>query len=782
MEHCENCPLRDSPCANSVGPKTARIAVVGRNPGKQEARTGIPFSGPSGQLLDATLEQVGLKREDLYIANAVDCHWPDDEGPPPEAYEACHPRLMRELTEVRPQIILTLGNEGTQAILGKKAGGIMSLVGTMHPFNGAWVIPTYHPAYILRGSLDGFHDFSEAVQRAKALVDGTRPFPEPLPYEHVHYYTVEKEVLHQLSHLRLLGPKTLAIDTETNSVRDPERQILLLQLSDGCDAWVFEARLMLDPQRASYNVFREMLEDTTRTWIFHNAEFDLQQLQAHWGVMPEHIEDSMALALCLSEKLQHCGLKRLVNTYLSVPHYEESLQKYLTHKGLGYSVIPRDVLVPYAGFDAIFTYRLLPILKERVTKEGNYRLYEMLVELQRLFAEMAYFGTKVDLSYVEELRNEYNPLLERLEMEMQAYALGKGFKATEVVANAKDWPFLNVRSPKQLMYFLNMYCNFNTKTTDRSFMEKNEGHEFIDMLSRFRTVDHLISAFLEGIAGEVWPDERVHPDFVHGTVTGRTTIQHPALQTLPSEGFTEQYKVKSIRKLFVPVEGYKLLHADHSQLELRVAWHISGDEGLGEALLSPDMHKVMAGLVYHIPPEEVTAFQRARVKLVTFGMLYGRQAASLAQGMKCTVPEAQAFLDQFAARFPKYFVWWKGQQDSAIETGVLETEFGRRRRWEIITPEIEHSIRNQAANFAIQSTSSDLCISSLIKINKELKAKGWGRALFSVHDSVELEVREDVVEQVSIYVKEVMEHPFEKSCATFRVKVGVGDNLDEASR
>lgn len=774
MQYCDDCPLKgNAPCSGSVGNPNAKIAVIGRNPGRQEARTGVPFTGPSGELLDATLGEAGLKREDLYIANAVNCHWPEDSGPPPEAYAACYSRLLREIAEVHPELILTLGNEATQAILGKGIGGIKSLIGTMHQLGPAWVLPTFHPAYILRGAIDGFDDMLDAFKRAKRLTTGETPYPAPLPYDKVTYFKTMDEVREGILYLMMKGPKLLAIDTETDFVRDPKREILLLQVGDGDQAWVFEAKYLLVPPYKLW--FTQMLEDESRTWIFHNAEFDLQYLQHHWGVMPKNMIDTMALALCLSEKLQHCGLKRLVNTYLSVPHYETKVHKYLTHKGVGFSAIPREVLVPYAGFDVIFTYRLYPVLKKLVEAEGNWNLAELLTEVQRLFAEMAYFGTKVDLTYVEQLKEELNPIRERLEKEMQAYAWGRGFRAPKA-----DWPFLNINSPKQLKDFLNGYCGFRTETTDVKFLEKNEDNEFIAMLMRYRKIDHLMRTYVEGIEGEVWPDGRVHPDFVHGTVTGRTTIQHPPLQTLPGDDFAEDKELPPIRKLFVASEGYKFIHADYSQLEIRVAWHITGDENLGKAVMSKDLHRTMASMVYNKPPEEITAWERSRSKLVTFGMLYGRQAPSLAQGLKCSIEEAQEFLNTFAARFPVYFGWWTGRQEAALDTGLLITEFGRRRRWTIITPETERAIKNQAVNFPIQSTASDICLSSLLKISKELKAKNLGRPLFSVHDSVELEVREDYVEESILLVKEIMEHPFESSRAVFKVKIGFGANMSEA--
>lgn len=787
---CANCPLKNPRCAEGTGNPQAKIVVIGRNPGKTEAETGEPFTGRSGELLDAILEEVHLDRNDLWITNAVNCHVEEDGLPTSEMYDACRPRLMQELAEVNPKIILSMGNEATRT-LGVE-GNIMSLLGSLHPLKAskveqtnfpgidAWILPTFHPSYILHGNFDGFDDLKDAIERAKALAEGTRPLPKPLPYDKVHYITEEAQAEIVLYHLCSgAAGFTLAIDTETDFIRDPTYKLLLLQIGNGEDAWVFEADLLTKPGSV-YDLFQAFLQDERFTWVFHNLSFDLKFLIHYWHTVPKHIEDTMMYAMCLSEKLQHAGLKRLVNKYLSVPHYEQALAKYLTHKGIGYSAIPREVLVPYAGFDVIFTRQLFDVMKEEVRKEGNERLYPLLVQIARMFCEMSYNGIIVDTDYIAEVEQEYVPLLDKLEKEIQAYAMWKGYKATEVVKNSKV-PWLSVNSPKQMKYFLNTYCGFDTQTTDKRFMEANEGHEFIDMVYRFRKVEHLLNVYIRGIADDVWPDGRVHPDFFHGSVTGRITIENPPLMTTPANDFVERYKVKSVRKLFKVAPGYKFFHADYSQLEIRVCWHITGDENLGAAVMSQDLHRTMAGMVYNKPPEQIDKFERNQSKMVTFGMLYGRQAPSLAKFMGVSVAEAKAFLAKFAAQFPKYFGWWKGQQERAIDTGFLETEFGRRRRWNLITPDNVLEIQRQAVNFPVQSTASDITLTSMLRIDELLKSKGWGRPLFSVHDSVELEVREDVVEEAIPLIIDIMEHPLENTCAVFKVKVQIGNNFDEAS-
>jgi len=165
--------------------------------------------------------------------------------------------------------------------------------------------------------------------------------------------------------------------------------------------------------------------------------------------------------------------------------------------------------------------------------------------------------------------------------------------------------------------------------------------------------------------------------------------------------------------------------------------------------------------------------------LVVFGLMYGRQAYSLTEDLKCSVQQAQEYINSFFARYPKYAKWWKDVQKDAIETGLLTTRFGRRRRWKLITPQLEQHIRNQAVNFPIQSTASDVCLTALIQLEKELPKREWGNLLFPVHDSLEFELEPDYLTESVPYIIETMEYPFGRSGQRFPVDFKVGKSMGE---
>lgn len=173
---CTRCPLAATrtTVVFGEGDAHARLMVVGEGPGRDEDLQGRPFVGRSGQLLDRLLvEEAGLRRQDVYIANVVKCRPPGNRDPQPEEIEACHPYLAAQVAQVRPRVVLTLGNFSTRTLLSTKEG-ITKLRGRPHPWgpDGTVVLPTFHPAAALRGGAEVLARMRADFVRAKELLSG----------------------------------------------------------------------------------------------------------------------------------------------------------------------------------------------------------------------------------------------------------------------------------------------------------------------------------------------------------------------------------------------------------------------------------------------------------------------------------------------------------------------------------------------------------------------------------------------------------------------------------
>jgi DNA polymerase-1 len=277
----------------------------------------------------------------------------------------------------------------------------------------------------------------------------------------------------------------------------------------------------------------------------------------------------------------------------------------------------------------------------------------------------------------------------------------------------------------------------------------------------------------------------VHTSFNQtGAVSGRVASQDPNLQNIPIR--TELGR--EVRKGFIVPDGWKLIAADYSQVELRITAHICKDPGLRAAFADgQDIHRATAAKVLGLPPEKVTADQRSFAKRVNFGLLYGMGTRSLAEQAGIPMPEAQKFVDAYFAGFPNIKKYIDDTKRRAKDEGYVETLLGRRRYFPILgtrttdarTNIMQRTAEREAINHPIQGSAADILKIAMIRIHAALKQKKYkARLLLQVHDELVLEAPNAEVEKVSKLVKEIMEsaYPLDPS---LKVEVGAGLNWDE---
>jgi DNA polymerase-1 len=797
--NCQACPLaRDGVPDHNLGPvlgdgpSDAKIAVVGEAPGRDEAQVGKPFIGRAGKLLDATLEQVGLRREDVFVTNVVLCRPHDAQGkdaaPPKEAIAACHHRLVREIADLHPQVVVAMGATAGQALC-RTETIISKLDGTMYvnqELDNTLVIPTFHPAAILHGAYGYFDSILDALQRTEGLVTGRLPFPDPdafnIPYTLAEDGPTAVWCLYKLKAGVHRGLCDIAIDLETDGFDVFGHRLLMVQMSNGEFTCAITAEALFYPE--AKDVFIKGLLSPRVYWWMHNGKFDLQFLIRDFGIEPVNFRDTMCLALGLTEMQNQVGLKYLARKYLNAPPWEREIEAYITRPTDLWSVIPLDIMARYGCRDAYATIKLVPILHELVKREGTIDLcYKLLMPAQRCFAHMEMHGIKVDPDYVAELRAEWYPRIAEARKTMSDYAAERGFKASDVIQTKDDT--LNPGSPKQLSYFLFEILRLRRvkgNSTDFEVLQYHKNNEFIKLLLEYRAWTHAMQTYCEGIVDDIKRDGRVHPDILlFGTVTGRLSIRNPPMQTLPRTDTTEN-RFSSIKKLFVASPGYVFVEGDYKQLELRIAYHYTGDELLAAALRSADFHTTVAAKVFGVDFDQVTSRQREESKFVTFGLAYGRGAWSLSEEHGWSMEYAEQFVKEFWRGMPQYYQWYKDTQKRAIKEGVIQTTTGRKRRWNLITPENRSDIERQAVNAPIQSLASDLCLNRMIVLDEALRRRDIGYCLCTVHDSIEAEIRETRLEEGLRVMNRIMTTPPWKTKAWFEVDFRIGRSWGETTK
>jgi DNA polymerase-1 len=405
------------------------------------------------------------------------------------------------------------------------------------------------------------------------------------------------------------------------------------------------------------------------------------------------------------------------------------------------------------GSRARWVWELWAVAPRALKEVGLLSLYEDVERpLVRVLAGMERDGIRVDRQRLADFSRELELALERTTREIYALAGGE----------------FNIGSPKQLATVLFEKLKLppvkKTKTgysTDADVLEHLAlGHELPAKIIEHRTLAKLKSTYADALPTLIDPRTgRVHTSFNQlVAVTGRLSSSSPNLQNIPIR--TELGR--RIRAAFVPEPGARFLAADYSQIELRILAHVSGEESLIEAFRGgEDIHRRTAAEVFGVPLSEVTPAQRDVAKTTNFSVIYGVTAFGLSRGLDITPKQAQQFLDQFFARHPKVKAYLERTVAEGRERGFVSTLLGRRRYLPELksgNPNLRSFGERMATNAPIQGTAADLIKIAMVRMARELSARGLrGRMLLQVHDELLFEVPEDELAALEALAVEVME-------------------------
>lgn len=827
---CHGCPWIPGKgrgwCGGS-GPAKARLVIVGEGPGDTETVTGRPFSGKSGELLNATLKKCDIKRSECYGTNSVQCNIKPNSA----ELASCRPRLIEEIKARGPSLVLVLGKIAWQQLSGSREA-LTNVIGTLwwQEDIGVWLIPTWHPAAILRGGGGDtrFPDFANAIYRASRFLSGAEDLPDPspkVPFPWTFFRTPEgaiKAFKYFERQAELYGRLTIAADTESQSPGrwpHPESDRWLMhQMYDGKRACAIDITAQNERSTA---YLRRLLANKRIIWTMHNgAAYDLRVFRHNLGMCPpdDNVRDTMVLGIGLSERKQAIGLEPLSRVYLNAPAYKKALK----NSGYRHAKGPQNeqqwrFLARYGVEDVYLGWHLNRVLPAIVREEGTMGLCRnVLMPLALTCGRIAGRGFEIDMKQLHKLNELWGGKAAELTGELQELATEAGWPLYPEIAKAKDGLF-NPRSHLQLAHLAYDVLELSPTdgTTNRKYTSKWDGgrslrsvdQDFLmghsdtkmcQLMSRLRTYDKLHRTYVKTIEREVAldPNGLIHPDFKYGdTVTGRLVVR-PLLQVLPHYGAHSQLAdedfAQETRRMFPARKGYVIVSADFKQLEMRIAWALSGDTKLGIALSSGDVHANTASYMFRKPKETVTSGDRHAAKRVSFGVAYNRSAFTLARGPLLEVlggvdvsehvrqAKAQQYIDAFWDGYPDYYAYHQWCKEEALRTRELTTPFGRKRRWGLITDETRREIENQAVNFPIQSTAGDMCSMSLVRCEKELGRRKLGFPLYTVHDEVVFELKIATLPQALRVITDVMtDPPFDAGDAQFPIDIKVGPNLGD---
>ena len=581
---------------------------------------------------------------------------------------------------------------------------------------------------------------------------------------------------------KLKQAKLFALDTETDNLDYMAANLVGISfaLENGEAAYL---PLQLDylgapktlEKTTALSLLKPVLENPAIQKVGQNFKYDLT-IFARNGIDVQGVAfDTMLESYVLNSTGRH-NMDELAKRYLG--HQTISFEE-IAGKGknqLTFNQIPLEQAAEYAAEDADVTMKLQQVLWEKLSKEPTLeKLFkEMELPLLGVLSRMERRGVLIDS---DALFLQSNEIANRLsELEEQAYVLA-------------GQPF-NLASTKQLQELLFDKLGLPViQKTPKGAPSTNEevleelafSHELPKVLVEHRGLSKLKSTYTDKLPQMVNPQTgRVHTSYHQAvTATGRLSSSDPNLQNIP----IRNEEGRRIRQAFIAREGFTVVAADYSQIELRIMAHLSQDQGLINAFTQgKDIHRSTAAEIFGVALDEVTSEQRRNAKAINFGLIYGMSAFGLSRQLGIGRADAQSYMDLYFKRYPGVQTFMHDIREKAKAQGYVETLFGRR----LYLPDINSSngMRRKAAervaiNAPMQGTAADIIKRAMIQLDQKLQNDLDIAMIMQVHDELVFEVRSEKVAFYSELIKTQMESAADLVVPLI-VEVGQGTNWDEA--
>jgi DNA polymerase-1 len=517
--------------------------------------------------------------------------------------------------------------------------------------------------------------------------------------------------------------------------------------------------------------------------VGHNIKYDTVVCRRHGLEVAGPLHDTMTLAFLLDPASRVLDLKGLAGRELNWQMTEISSLIGSGRKQITIDQVAIEQVTAYCGADVDATIQLWHLLKPRVEAEGMWDLYETVeLPLVPVLIDMEMAGITLDTAFLAQMSTD---LAHRLaEIEKQLF---------QIVGHE-----FNLRSTQQLSDVLFNEMGFPTggmKKTQSGFystavaeLEKLAGQQLsadqrslIDLIFEQRQLEKLRGTYVDALPLLVNPETgRLHTSFNQtGAATGRLSSSDPNLQNIPIRSEIG----REIRKGFVAPPGWALIAADYSQVELRILAHVTEEPGLLEAFREgQDIHAATAARLFDVDLDKVDRSQRALAKMINFATIYGVSAYGLSSRTEMDPKQAQRFLDQYFATYPRVQRYITETLISVKEKGYVETLLGRKRYF----PELleganvrfmqRQGFERAAINAPIQGTAADIIKIAMSRLHARLRREGFqARMLLQVHDELVLEAPAAEVKEVVRLVTEEMETAYTMQ-APLRVDVETGPN------
>ena len=754
---CKKCRLHEKavhPMILGRGNPSASVLLLGEAPGKSEDEQGQVFIGKSGQLLQ---NKVNLVELDCFVSNSVLCRPTDKAGgnatPTTTQIECCKPTTIDLILTMKPRVVVALGAIAMQQLLDFNLNmEIARGKEFYHTVLDTTIIPTYHPAYLLRtNDMRFMKEFTDDLALAKRVSNKPRSrriLSVPVSYK--DRFDIEKYFN------ELKQSESFSVDLETTSLNPKKGRITDISFCNSAGRGVHIEWKYLTDRSDLLNLLKEVLEAPAEK-AFHNADFDIRFLRSVGFTVPGKIFDTMLAYHTMTMSYeggksaslyklktmawymtQEGGYEDILDDHGGIvgiqkddkkkkndveqgtlfddtelasaagfdPEYNARLvycstyiksikEEKLKARGLGRKAC-------YSAMDADVTFRIYKYLRQTIDTLYSYPFYNITMPLCKVLIRVHENGIMIDVPYIDKMIEENNIMAEAVK--------------TDFFKEAK-YEF-NINSVDQLREFMytklklqvnNKYLTTKGKqpsTDEEAITFFSDKKPILKKILEYRGINKQTSTYFEGYKKLVDEVGRVYPNYLQiGTASSRLSCINPNLQNIPRDN--------RVRNIIVASPGHKIVLADLSQVELRILAMISGDTNMINAFKSGhDFHTYTACSMFGIPLDQFDkkipehANKRDAAKTINFGIVYQQRAESLAESLGISLDKAKAFMRSFFDAYPRVSEWVTYIKAFARANGYVETIYGRRRYLPDIKSSddfVRESAERRAVNTPIQS-------------------------------------------------------------------------------
>jgi DNA polymerase-1 len=748
--------------------------------------TKFAAKGKARQALVDQLMMAGFSPKDLTFTGVLPSDFPYGAKVSRDDLKEARGRMKAIMR--RYDAVLGMGNEALTATTGHS--GIMKWRGKVEHVDGVVAMSTIAPAAVARNPSQALNFQADLEFLYRELTEGHSNNHDPEPYVVVH----TREKLRQMLEC-IKDAEAIAFDLETKSFDELEPDAFIVSLAvttyrvdeqssaDELDAPTacFAVPLMHShsPWRSQWEKVLAKIVAAMRqvpVRIAHNAKFDCRWLVEFSDGVPCNF-DTMLAAHLLNENRSK-GLKPLARILLGAPEWDIEIKGgknappwYTQHK--------LSEILWYNAIDTWHTMRLYLLFAEEFEKQPRLKKVfdKVMMPASQSLVHIERRGVYVDKGALTKGAGEVKTELARIDAELMEYLPREGLPHQ---VNFNPSTFLKWFLYEHLeLPILQRTESGEPSTAEGVLSRMADDHPAIPLLLERVKWNKFNSSFFNPYVELLTDESRLHTTFkLHGTVTGRLSSGKGDADKLPGAKAAKMRGVnlqqvprdKLVRTLFGAAPGWTFIEADYSQVELRIAAFIAGEQNMLMLYATgQDIHMTMAMRMTGKPAAQVTAEERKKAKAVNFGFLYGMgwktfiETAWNTYGVVVSEEEAKAFRRAFFEEFPMLQKWHGRQRRLAHQYKRVETPMGRVRHLPDIDspdPGVVAEAERQSINSPVQGFASDMCVLSMVLLDRKFRKLGLRAApIGTVHDAINFEIPNEELEIVIPIIKETMENP-----------------------